>query len=76
MTEFQDPFLKSGEPVKFDKKYVDDTVRPGDIGIADQWAVKPVSDPFVGNLATPVNTGYFTKAFITVSYTHLRAHET
>ncbi len=64
MTEFQDPFLKSAEPVKFNKKYVDSTVRPGDIGIADQWAVTPVSDPCVGNLATPVNTGYFTKAFI------------
>mgnify|MGYP001197479175 FL=1 len=64
MTEFQDPFLKSAEPVKFNKKYVDSSVRPGDIGIADQWAVKPASDPFVGDLATPVNSGYFTKAFI------------
>ncbi len=64
MTEFQDPFLKSGEPVKLDKKYIDSSIRPGDIGIADQWAVTPVADPCVGNLATPVNTGYFTKAFI------------
>ncbi len=64
MTEFQDPFLKSSEPVKFDKKYVDSTVRPGDIGIADQWAVTPVADPCAGDLATPVNSGYFTKAFI------------
>ncbi len=64
MTEFQDPFLKSAEPVKFDKKYIDSTVRPGDIGIADQWAVTPASDPCVGDLVTPVNSGYFTKAFI------------
>ncbi len=34
------------------------------VGIADQWAVKPVEDPFVGNLATPVNSGWFTKWFI------------
>ncbi len=64
MTEFQDPFLKSNEPVKFDQKYVSDTVLPSDIGIADQWAVNPVADPFVGDLATPVNSGYFTKAFL------------
>ena len=64
MTDFQDPFLKSNKPVKFDQKYVDDSVRPGDIGIADQWAVTPDSDPCVGNLATPVNSGYFTKAFL------------
>ncbi len=64
MTEFQDPFLKSNQPVKFDQKYVDQTVRAGDIGIADQWAVTPASDPCVGDLATPVNSGYFTKAFL------------
>ncbi len=64
MTEFQDPFLKSSTPVKFDEKYVDTSVRPGDIGIADQWAVNPVADACVGNLATPVNSGYFTKAFL------------
>ena len=60
MTEFQDPFLKSGTPVKFNQKYVDQSVRPGDIGIADQWAVKPASDPCSSDLATPVNSGYFT----------------
>ena len=64
MTEFQDPFLKSSEPVKLNKKYIDSSVRPGDIGIVDQWAVNPVSDPCVGDLETPVNSGYFTKAFI------------
>ena len=57
MTEFQDPFLRSNKPVKFDQKYVSDTVRPGDIGIADQWAVNPASDPCVGDLATPVKVG-------------------
>ena len=64
MTEFQDPFLKSSEPVKLNEKYIDSSVRPGDIGIVDQWAVNPVSDPCVGDLETPVNSGYFTKAFI------------
>ena len=64
MTEFQDPFLKSNQPVKFNQKYVDSTVRPDDLGIADQWAVNPAADPCVGNLATPVNSGYFTKAFL------------
>ncbi len=64
MTEFQDPFLKSSDPVKFDEKYVDSTVRPGDIGIADQWAVTPAADPCSADLATPVNSGYFTKAFL------------
>ena len=29
-----------------------------------QWAVKTASDPCVGNLATPVNSGWFTKWFI------------
>lgn len=64
MTEFQDPFLKSSEPVKLNEKYIDSSVRPGDIGIVDQWAVNPVSDPCVGDLETPVNSGYFTKVFI------------
>ena len=64
MTEFQDPFLKSSEPVKLNEKYIDSSVRPGDIGIVDQWAVNPVSDPCVWDLETPVNSGYFTKAFI------------
>ena len=34
------------------------------IGIADEWAVRPVADPFVGNLSTPVNSGWVTKWFI------------
>ena len=29
--------------------------------MSEQWAVKTVSDPFVGNLATPVNSGWFKK---------------
>jgi len=33
-------------------------------GTAKDWAVKTVNDPCVGNLATPVNSGYLTKAFI------------
>tara|TARA_Y100001968_G_scaffold133859_1_gene122107 strand:+ start:735 stop:1265 length:531 start_codon:yes stop_codon:yes gene_type:complete len=32
--------------------------------IAEQWAVKTVADPCDGNLATPVNSGWFTKWFI------------
>ena len=27
-------------------------------------SVSPVADPTVGNLATPVNSSYFTKAFL------------
>ena len=29
-----------------------------------EWAVTPVNDPCVGNLSTPVNSGYLTKAFL------------
>ena len=32
--------------------------------MSEEWAVKPVTDPFVGNLETPVNSGWFTKWFI------------
>ena len=32
--------------------------------MTEQWAVKTAPDPFVGNLATPVNSGWFTKWFI------------
>ena len=35
-----------------------------DYGAAKNWAIKTVNDPCVGNLATPVNSGYVTKAFI------------
>ena len=35
-----------------------------DFGAAKNWAVKTVNDPCVGNLSTPVNSGYVTKAFI------------
>ncbi len=64
MTEFQDPFLRSNTPVKFPEKYRDQSARPTDIGIAEQWAVTPAADPCVGDLATPVNSGYFTKAWL------------
>ena len=64
MTEFQDPFLKSNTPVRFPEKYVDRSVRPNDIGIAEQWAVQPAGDPCSSDLATPVNSGYFTKAWL------------
>ena len=64
MSDFQKSFSESTSSIKFDEKYIDNSVKPNDIGIANQWAVKPVSDPCVGNLATPVNSGYFTKAFI------------
>ena len=46
--------------------------------LMQKWAVKTVSDPTVGNLQTPVNSGWFTKMVINnlpvyraVSYTHL-----
>jgi len=32
--------------------------------IAQEWAVRPTADPCVGNLVTPVNSGWLTKAFI------------
>ena len=64
MSDFQKSFSESTSSIKFDDKYIDNSVQPNDIGIANQWAVKTVSDPCVGNLATPVNSGYFTKAFI------------
>ena len=34
------------------------------VGIADQWAVKTLDDPCIGNLSTPVNSGWVTKWFI------------
>ena len=64
MSDFQKSFSESTSSIKFDEKYIDNSVQPNDIGVAEQWAVKTVSDPCVGNLATPVNSGYFTKAFI------------
>ena len=64
MSDFQKSFSESTKSIKFDDKYIDNSVQPDDIGVANQWAVKTVSDPCVGNLATPVNSGYFTKAFI------------
>ncbi len=42
-------------------KKLDDSYRSE---IQSEWAVTPVSDPCVGNLSTPVNSGYFTKAFL------------
>ena len=35
-----------------------------DYGAAKNWSIKTVNDPCVGNLQTPVNSGYVTKAFI------------
>ena len=35
--------------IKFDEKYIDTSVQPNDIGVAEQWAVKTVADPCVGN---------------------------
>ena len=32
--------------------------------MSEKWSVKTVADPFDGNLATPVNSGWFTKWFI------------
>jgi len=66
MSDFQKSFSESTSSIKFDEKYIDNSVQPNDIGIADQWAVKTVSDPCVGNLATPVNSGYFTKALLII----------
>ena len=71
MSDFQKSFSESTSSVKFDEKYIDNSVQPNDIGVAEQWAVKTVADPCVGNLATPVNSGYFTKAFINLSLIHI-----
>ena len=43
-------------PKKSDQTYRDE--------VQKEWAVSPVSDPCVGDLATPVNSGYFTKWFL------------
>ena len=56
MSDFQKSFSESTNSIKFDDKYIDNSVQPDDIGVANQWAVKTVSDPCVGNLATPVNS--------------------
>lgn len=64
MEDFQKSLSESTKSIKFDEKYVDKSVKPYDTGTAEQWAVKTVSDPCVGNLQTPVNTGYLTKAFV------------
>jgi len=64
MSDSQTPKELLGATPRFSEKYIDQSVQPTDINIADQWAVTTVADPCVGNLATPVNSGYFTKAFI------------
>ena len=56
MSDFQKSFSESTSSIKFDEKYIDTSVQPNDIGVAEQWAVKTVADPCVGNLATPVNS--------------------
>ncbi len=43
-------------PKKLDDQYTAE--------VQSEWAVTPVADPCVGDLATPVNSGYFTKAFL------------
>ena len=64
MSDFQKPSSESANSIEFDDKSIDDSDQTDDFGVANQWAVKTVTDPCVGNLATPVNSGYVTKAFI------------
>ena len=44
-------------PKKLNEKY-------RDRGHVEEWAVQPAAAPCVGNLATPVNSGYFVKALV------------
>ena len=48
------------DQIQTENKFLDDA----DYGAAKNWEIKTVTDPCVGNLATPVNSGYVTKAFI------------
>ena len=52
MSDFQKSFSESTSSIKFDEKYIDNSVQPNDIGIANQWAATPVSDSCVGYRAT------------------------
>ncbi len=40
MSDFQKSFSESTSSIKFDEKYIDNSVQPNDIGVAEQWAVK------------------------------------
>ena len=42
MSDFQKSFSESTSSIKFDEKYIDTSVQPNDIGVAEQWAVKTV----------------------------------
>ena len=44
MSDFQKSFSESTSSIKFDEKYIDTSVQPNDIGVAEQWAVKTVAD--------------------------------
>ena len=42
MSDFQKSFSESTSSIKFDEKYIDTSVQPNDIGVAEKWAVKTV----------------------------------
>ena len=44
------------DQIKTEDQFLDDA----DYGAAKNWEIKTVSDPCVGNLVTPVNSGYIT----------------
>ena len=39
MSDFQKSFSESTSSIKFDEKYIDNSVQPNDIGVAEEWAV-------------------------------------
>ena len=47
MSDFQKSFSESTSSIKFDEKYIDTSVQPNDIGVAEQWAVKTVADLYI-----------------------------
>ena len=53
----------SSQPIESDQSQ-SQNIGESDYGVAKNWAIKTVTDPCVGNLSTPVNSGYVTKAFI------------
>ena len=48
MSDFQKSFSESTNSIKFDEKYIDNSVQPEDIGVANQWAVKRSEERRVG----------------------------
>ena len=38
MSDFQKSFSESTNSIKFDDKYIDNSIQPDDIGVANQWA--------------------------------------